>query len=152
MRSFLIAAVVTIALATTCVGHSYAAGMYAVGKEECNCSPLVARGIIPDPLNKLSEAFLFPQVAMVIDNIVVGIKDMIGQFGPTPAEASEEAVKQGEAAPELKEKPGKEEAPLKEEKPSVEKKPTKKKKPAVHLKNYQKKKKHRRVKLPPKVT
>jgi hypothetical protein len=151
MRSFSIAAVVIIALATACVDRSYSAGTYVVGKEECNCSPLIARGIIPDPLNKLSEALLLPQVAMVLDKIVVGIKDMMGQFGPTPAEVSEEAVKQGEAAPELNEEPGPGKTPQKEEKPAIEKKPIKKKKSAVHLKKYQKKK-HRRVKLPPKVT
>ncbi len=156
MRSFIIAVMVTIALAAACVGNVHAVGLYAVGKEQCNCSPLVARGIIPDPLNKLHEALLFPQLAMILDKIAVGIKDMVGQVGMPPTAASEEAIKKGEEASELKEKPaiekksGKEEVSPKEEKPAIEKKSIKKKKPAMELKKDQKKK--RRVKIPPKVT
>ncbi len=145
-----------IALATACVGNVHAVGLYAVGKEECNCSPLVARGIIPDPLNRLHEALLLPQLAMILDKIAVGIKDMVGQIGTAPTVAPEEEIKRGEEAPELKakptfeKKPGKEEISPKEEKPAIEKKSIKKKKPALHLKKDQKKK--RRVKVPPKVT
>jgi hypothetical protein len=150
---------VSIVLAIACVGNVHAVGLYAVGKEECNCSPLVARGIIPDPLNKLKEALLLPQMAMVLDKIVVEIKGMIGQVGGPSAAASEEAIKQGEEAPELKEKQAiekkgsKEEvSPPKEEKPALEKKPIRKPKPALHLKKDDGKKKKRRVKIPPKVT
>ncbi len=156
MRSLIIAVLVTIALAAACVGNVHAVGVYAVGKEQCNCSPLVARGIIPDPLNKLHEVLLFPQLAMILDKIAVGIKDMVGQVGMPPTADSEEAIKKGEEASELKEKPaiekkpGKEEVSPKEEKPAIEKKSIKKKKPAMELKKDQKKKK--RVKIPPKVT
>jgi len=156
MRSFIIAVVVTIALATACVTNVHAVGMYRVGKEECNCSPLVAKGIIPDPLNKLKEALVCSQLALVLDRIVVEIKGIVGQFGVNSAAASEEAVKKGEEAPELKARPAiekiprKEEFPAKEEKPAIEKKSIKGKKPAVQLKKDQKKK--RRVKIPPKVT
>ena len=157
MRSFMITVVVTIALATACVGNVHAVGVYAVGKEECNCSPLVARGIIPDPLNKLHEVLLFPQIAMVLDKIAMGIKDMVGQAGGPSAVAPEEEIKRGEEAQELKEKPatekkpGKEEISPKEEKPAIEKKSIKKKKPAVQLKKDGGKKK-KRVPVPPKVT
>lgn len=156
MRSFIIAVLVTIALAAAFVGNVHAVGLYAVGKEECNCSPLVARGIIPDPLNKLHEVLLLPHIAMVLDKIALGIRDMVGQTGGPSAVAPEEAIKKGEEAPELKEKPaiekksGKEEIAPKEEKPATEKKSIKKKKPAMELKKDQKKKK--RVKIPPKVT
>jgi len=155
MRSFIIAVLVTIALAAACVGNVHAVGLYAVGKEDRNCSPLVARGIIPDPLNKLHEVLLFPQLAMILDKIAIGIKDMVGQAGGPAALAPEEEIKRGEEAQELKEKPttekmpGKEEVVPKEEKPAIEKKSIKKKKPAVQLKKDQKKK---RVKIPPKVT
>jgi hypothetical protein len=156
MRSYIIAVLVTIALATACVGNVYAVGVYTVGKEECNCSPLVARGIIPDPINKLHEALLFPHLAIVLDKIAVALKDMVGQIGAPPTAAFEEAIKKGEEASELKgkpaieKKPGKEEVSPKEEKPVIEKKSIKGKKPAAHLKKDQKKKK--RVKIPPKVT
>ena len=90
----------TIALAAACVGNVHAVGVYAVGKEQCNCSPLVARGIIPDPLNKLHEVLLFPQLAMILDKIAVGIKDMVGQVGMPPTADSEEAIKKGEEASE----------------------------------------------------
>jgi outer membrane biosynthesis protein TonB len=156
MRSLIIAVLVTIALAAACVGNVHAVGVYAVGKEECKCSPLVARGLVPDPLNKLHEVLLFPQLALILDKIAVGIKDMVSQVGMPPTAASEEAIQKGEEASELKEKPatekkpGKEEVSPKEEKPAIEKKSIKKKKPAMELKKDQKKKK--RVKIPPKVT
>jgi hypothetical protein len=155
MRSFIIAVVVTIALAAAGVGNVHAVGLYVVGKEECNCSALVAKGIIPDTLNKLHEALLLPQLAMVLDKIAVGIKDMVSQTGGPSAAESEEAIKEGEQAPELKEKPagakkpGKEAIPLKERKPAIEKKSIKGKKPTSHMKKG-KKKKH--VKMPPKLT
>ncbi len=155
MRSFIIAVLVTIALAAACVGNVHAVGLYAVGKEECNCSSLVARGIIPDTLNKLHEALLLPQLAMVLDKIAVGIKDMVAQTGGPSAVESEEAIKEGEKAPELKEKPvpqkkpGKEEIAPKEEKPATLKKSIKGKKPTLHIKKGKKKKP---VKMPPKVT
>lgn len=155
MRSFTIAVLVAIALATAFVGNVHAVGLYAVGKEECNCSALVARGLIPDTLNKLHEALLFPQLAMVLDKIAIGIKDLVSQTGGPPAVAPEEEIRRGEEASELKEKPASEKKPGKEEispkkgKPAIEKKSIKKKKPAVQLKKDQKK---RRVKVPPRVT
>jgi hypothetical protein len=155
MRSFTIAVVVTLALAAACVGNVHAVGLYAVGKEECNCSSLVARGIVPDTLNKLHEALLFPQLAMVLDKIAVGIQGMLAQTGGPSAEATEEAIKEGEQAPELKEKPGaekkatKEEISPKERKPAIQKKSIKGKKSTLHIKKGKKKKP---VKMPPKLT
>jgi hypothetical protein len=155
MRSLIIAVLVTIVLAAAGVGNVHAVGLYAVGKEECNCSALVAKGIIPDTLNKLHEALLLPQLAMVLDKIAVGIKDMVSQTGGPSAVESEEAIKEGEKAPELKEKPaaekkpGKEEIPLKGKKPTIQKKSIKGKKPTLHMKKGKKKKP---VKMPPKLT
>ena len=157
MRSFTIAVMVTIVLATACVGNVYAVGLYAVGKEQCNCSPLVARGIIPDPLNKLKEALVCSQLAQVLDKIVVELKGMVAQVGAPSVGAYEEATKEEEIQgikekPTLEKKPGKEEGPAKEEKPAIEKKSIKGKKPALQLKKDETKKKKRRVKIPPKVT
>jgi hypothetical protein len=157
MRSLIIAVVVTFALAAAGVGQVHAVGLYVVGKEECNCSALVAKGIIPDTLNKLQEALLLPQLAMVLDKLAVGIKDMVIQTEGPSAVESEEAIKEGEKAPELKgkpageKKPGKEEIPLKGKKPTIQKKSIKgkKPKPTLHMKKGKKKKP---VKMPPKLT
>jgi hypothetical protein len=115
MRSFLIAAAVCIVLAAGFPAKSDAVGLYAVGKEGCKCSPLVARGVIPDPLNQLSEVFAFSQVALALDRLAIGIKDMVGQTeGPAMAAVPESPVPE-EEVPALKEK---------EKKPSaVKKKP-----------------------------
>lgn len=134
MRSFLIAAAVCIVLAAGFPAKSDAVGLYAVGKEECKCSPLVARGIIPDPLNQLSEAFAFPQIALALDRLAIGIRDMVGQTeGPAMAAVPESPVPE-EEVPALKEK---------EKKPSAVKK-----KPVAKAKAKAKKKLRRKPRVP----
>jgi hypothetical protein len=148
MRSIFIA-VVSICVATALMGNAFAVGLYVVGKEDCDCSPLVAQGIVPDTLNKLKEAFLFTQMAAVLDRIGVEVRAMLAGFGPTSAEAAEppKMIEQTEE----KGKTEVEKPPAKEEKPAVEK-PVKSKKPSAKLKSIEKKKKsqkEKKVKVPP---
>jgi hypothetical protein len=148
MRSIFIA-VVSICVATALMGNAFAVGLYVVGKEDCDCSPLVAQGIVPDTLNKLKEAFLFPQMASVLDRIGQEVRAMLAGFGPTSAEAAEppKMIEQTEE----KGKADVEKPPAKEEKPAVEK-PAKHKKPAAQLKAIEKKKQQKKkVKKPPTV-
>jgi len=134
MRSFLIAAAVCIVLAAGFPAKSDAVGLYAVGKEGCKCSPLVARGIIPDPLNQLSEALAFPQIALALDRLAVGIRDMVSQTeGPAVAALPESSVPE-EEVPALKEKEEKEEKP-----PAIKKKPMAKAKVKAKRKPHKKK-------------
>jgi hypothetical protein len=147
MRSFVIA-VVAICLATALMGNAFAVGLYVVGKEDCDCSPLVAKGIVPDTVNKLTEALLFPQIAAVLDQIGQQVRAMLAGFGPTSAEAAEPPA-MTEQTTDGKEKTEVEKTPAKEEKPAVEK-PAKSKKPTAQLKGIQKKKKaKKKVKMPP---
>jgi hypothetical protein len=134
MRSFLIAAAVCIVLAAGFPAKSDAVGLYAVGKEGCKCSPLVARGVIPDPLNQLSEVFAFSQVALALDRLAIGIKDMVGQTeGPAIAAVPESPAPE-EEVPALKEK---------EKKPSAVKK-----KPVAKAKSKKKPRHRKRVPQP----
>jgi hypothetical protein len=140
MRSF------TIAIICTCVflalvGSSHAVGLYVVGKEECNCSPLVARGIVPDTLNQLTEALWFPQVAVALDRIAVELKAMLASVGPQPEEVNGEKLKAPEETPETKSEIEKKP----QEKPAVQK-PAKHKQSKAPAKKIKKKKK---VKIPP---
>ncbi len=82
------------------MGNSQAVGLYVVGKEDCDCSPLVARGIVPDTLNKLKEAFVLPQMIQALDWIALEIKGMVANLGPAPSEGLAEPS----AAPEPTEK------------------------------------------------
>ncbi len=125
-------------------GPSHAVGLYVVGKEECNCSSLVARGIIPDTLNKLKEAFLIPQLAGVLDKLAIEVQALLANAGPTPA-SDLAAVKEETPFDKQTTEPEKV-APKEEEKPVVEKS-AKEKKPVTHAKETKKAKK--RVKIPP---
>jgi len=117
MRSFLIATAVCVVLAAAFPVKSDAVGLYVVGKEESKCSPLVARGVIPDPLNQLSDAFAFSKIALALDRLAVGIKDMIGEAeGPAMAAIPESPTPEQEV-PAVKEKEEK------EAKPAIKKKP-----------------------------
>jgi hypothetical protein len=90
MRSFLIVAAICVLLLSVLPVGAQAAGMIVKGKEECKCSPLVAQGVVPDTLNKLSHAFLFPSVFSVVDRIAGEVKNMFAQFGvAAPAHAAE---------------------------------------------------------------
>ncbi len=88
MRSCLIAGMLCFVLAFACAADSQAAGVYAVGKEECNCSSLVARGIIPDSLNKLKEAIFFPELSLAVQNLAEEFRSALIHLAPKPAAAS----------------------------------------------------------------
>ncbi len=148
MRSIVIAAAICVALATVWSGSAQAVGLYVVGKEDCDCSPLVARGIVPDPLNKLTEALLFPQFAEVLDRIALEIKGMVDQIGKPPVAETAAVAPETETA---KEKPTIEEKPVKKEKTIIEKKPAKKIKKASLQASKQKAKKKKPVKMPSRV-
>jgi hypothetical protein len=88
MRSFLIAGMLCVVLAFACTTGSQAAGVYAVGKEECNCSSLVARGIIPDSLNKLKEAIFFPELSLAVQGLAEEFRSVLMHLAPKPPAAS----------------------------------------------------------------
>jgi hypothetical protein len=126
-------------------GSAQAVGLYVVGKEDCNCSPLTAGGIVPDTLNKVYLALLIPEISGVLDKVAIELKGMFDQIGKPPsAEAaviSETPEPKSTVAPEKS----------KEEKPAIEKKTdTKEKKSRLQSKADQKKKK-KRVKVPSRV-
>ncbi len=138
MRYFIVLAVV-FAVFAFFLGNAGAAGLVAVGHEPCDCSSLVARGIIPDPLNKLADMLYFPQVASALDSVAVEVRSML-----TPAE-TESTVEPEEEAKEPKEKSTLEE---KREAPAKETiRPSEKKKTVAHAKKATQKKK-KRVKMP----
>lgn len=147
MRSIIIA-VMAICVAAFLVGNANAVGLYVVGKEDCDCSQLVARGIVPDTLNKLTEALLFPQIAAVLDRIGQEVKVILAGMGPASAEAA--VTPTITEQPEEKGKTEVEKPPAKEEKPAAEK-ITKPKKQVAQLKKKEKKQKPKRkkVKAPP---
>lgn len=85
MKPVVMALLMTVAVNVFFASHVGAVGLYAVGKEQISCSPLVARGIVPDTWNKLSEAFLAPQISWALDRLAVEMKSLLNQFGAPPA-------------------------------------------------------------------
>ncbi len=104
MRYFIVFAVV-FAVFAFFLGNAGAAGLVVMGHEPCDCPSLVARGIIPDPLNKLADMLYFPQVASALDCVAVEVRSML-----TPVE-TESTVEPEEEAKEPKEKSTLEEKP-----------------------------------------
>ncbi len=143
MRAALIAAL-CIVLAAVFAGQSHAVGLYVVGKEDCDCSPLVAKGIVPDTLNKLKEAFLIPHLAYALDKLAQEIQAMLVSAG-APAATAYAEVKDDMASANIVSDASPE--PPKPEKAIVEKPAKEKKSPVKHSKNVKKKKK--KVKIPP---
>jgi hypothetical protein len=111
MRSVVIIGVMVCLLAGAFAGSANAVGYYVVGKEDCRCSSLVQRGVVPDTVNKLQEAFVFPRVADWLESIGMDMRGFFAQFGEAPP------VHVAEAAP------AKEEPSVAKEKPAAEKKP-----------------------------
>jgi hypothetical protein len=139
MRSFVVAAAMCVLLGALLPGTAGAVGLYVVGKEDCDCSPLVARGIYPDTLNKIQEAVAFPQIAVALDRVAVEVRGMLDQGGGTTTASLSEPPGVSEEVPEIKEK---EEKKL-ERVPEV-------KKPKKHAKvDKTKPKKKKRVTQPP---
>jgi hypothetical protein len=144
MRAVMIA-VLCIVLAAV-ASQSHAVGLYVVGKEDCNCSPLVARGIVPDALNVLKEAFLFPQLTYALDRLAQEVQTMLVQIGSPPTNGTAE-LKDDNATTA---KPEAEKIAPKDEQPIIDK-PIKDKKTSVTpAKSIKKKKK--RVRIPPKAS
>jgi len=149
MRSIVIVAAVFVALATVWVGNAQAVGLYAVGKEDCDCSPLTARGIVPDTLNKLQEAFLLSHIAAALDKVAVEIRGMVDQIGKPPIT---EAATTPPELPDKTEKPAITEKPEKDTKPTIDKKSEKTgKKIGIKSAKADKSKKKKRVKVPSRV-
>ena len=145
MRS-LVVAMMCVALVAGVYGTAHSVGYKVVGKEDVVCSPLVARGVIPDSLNLFVEAVRFPKLAQAVDGLAVEIRSFADQFAAPP---ESEVAETSEPATESKvsgEKPS-EEAVGKEEKPGKEEVSTgeKTKKPAAKAKTQPKK---RKVKVP----
>jgi len=147
MRYFIVLGLVFAFLAVS-LGNANSAGLYVVGKEPCDCSPLIARGIIPDPLNRLHDMLYSPQVAAALDSVAVEVRSMVTQLettetnGSAPAVAPEEETKGPKEKPTLEEKATKEEGAGKEATETIGKK-----KPVVHAKKAIQKKK-KKVKVP----
>jgi outer membrane biosynthesis protein TonB len=148
MRSLLAAVLVCVLSALIWVPAADAVGYVVVGKEECSCNPLVARGIIPDPLNQLQEAFVFPTLVSAVDRLAVDVRELLANVGAqtasvTPSdtpvvEPKEPATKSDDKGVKDKEKDAKDKAAV--EKPKKKVAETKKKKKSA---------KPKRVKLPP---
>jgi len=133
MRYLVIATVLSILVLSGMPDSARAVGYDVAGKEECVCSPLVARGICPDTLNNLKEALVLPKLGFLAERLAQEIKAILGQFGVQSA-----GDPRGRIEP-AKDLLGQEKGPDKEKKRLADSKTTKKKSPE----------KKRRVKLPP---
>lgn len=122
MRSLVVAGALALMAGVLGVQGALATGYVAVGKEECKCDPLIARGVVPDTLNKLHHALFFPTIISLLDKISVEGRAILAQFRADRevVAASDEAVAPPEKTEEKKE-------------PTVapKKKPTKKKRVKV---------------------
>ena len=130
MRSLLFSMLIAAVCVSLFTGAASAVGVYVAGKEECKCSPLVARGMVPDALNKLTEVPVWAALSAVVERVAVELRSMLGQFG------TEASLRESE--PEIK--------PLAKVEPEPVR--TKEKEKAALTK---KTKKHKKVKLPPTV-
>ncbi len=132
MRSVVAAGAVCLLVAWALAGNAVAVGLQAVGKEPCNCDPLVARGIVPDPVNKLKSAFDFQQISIALDRLALDVKTALSQFGSgAPSNGAPELTAKAEPPQRVTEKlppevkpPGK---PAKKVAKKLKKKPTAKK-------------------------
>jgi hypothetical protein len=122
MRYLVVAGVLALMATVVGVQGALATGYVAVGKEECKCDPLIARGVVPDTLNKLHHALVFPTIISLLDKISVEGRAILAQFRADRevVATSDEALTPPEKAEEKKE-------------PTVapKKKPTKKKRVKV---------------------
>jgi len=104
MRSLLAAVAMVLVIAMAMPSSSFGVGFYRVGAEDPVCSPLVARGIVPDTLNLLSEAFPMRQVGLALDSIAVNVREFTTQIGQPPdAEIAMAAASKRELPPEIEE-------------------------------------------------
>ncbi|MCX5862326.1 MAG: hypothetical protein NTW27_09450 [Deltaproteobacteria bacterium] len=103
MRAIIIVVAISVFLWGDCVSNSYAVGYYSVGKEDCACSPLVARGIVPDTLNQLKEALMLPRLGSVLERLAVDFREMLTQFAAKPNDTVSEPVTRKEPPVEIEE-------------------------------------------------
>lgn len=99
MRYVVVAGAIALVVAVVGVQYSWAVGFDVVGKEKCECGPLVSRGIIPDTLNKLKEALLLDKLAALLDWAAADTGALIAQVGPSGQEEVPETVKEEKKAP-----------------------------------------------------
>ena len=104
MRSFIVTMAVCALLATGFAANALAVGVYVAGKEDCKCSPLVAAGVIPDPLNTLASLPVWRVLNAVAERLAAGVQGLLNQTGaaPTLAAAEPEAPSASIAAAEKK--------------------------------------------------
>ncbi len=81
MRSLFLVLGMCIALGATLLGNAQAVGIYAVGKENCQCTGATAKGKIPDTLNQLTEIPVFGLFSAMVDRIAGEVKAILSQFG-----------------------------------------------------------------------
>jgi hypothetical protein len=127
MRSIVAAAAVCLLLSWGLAGNAVAVGLQAVGKEPCNCDPLVARGIVPDTVNKLKSALDFPQISVVLDRLALDVRTVLSQFGSgAPSNGAPELTAKAEPPEKVTAKPPPEIKPPAKPKKKIAKKLTKK--------------------------
>ncbi|MGB9617675.1 MAG: hypothetical protein ACP5M0_13355 [Desulfomonilaceae bacterium] len=101
MRSLLVAVVMVIIAGMAMPKGASAVGYYRVGEPPA-CSPLVARGIVPDTVNQLTEAFPLHYVVSALDSVAVDVRSFVEQMAQKPeAEVAAAAPSKSEAAAEI---------------------------------------------------
>jgi hypothetical protein len=106
--------------------NSFGVGYYRVGVDQPACSPLVARGVVPDALNLLSEAFPMRHVANALDRIAMDVRALTIQVGQQPeAEIAMATTSKRDLPPEIEEPAKVEKKPVPLPKVSKDKKQTK---------------------------
>lgn len=81
MRYLVVATVLSVLAVAGGLESVRAVGYDIAGKEKCVYSPLVARGVIPDTLNNIKEALVFPRLGFLAERLASEIKAILGQFG-----------------------------------------------------------------------
>lgn len=81
MRYFVVATVLSVLALCSLWESAGAVGYDVAGKEKCICSPLVARGVYPDTLNNVTEALVLPKLGFLAERLAREIKAILGQFG-----------------------------------------------------------------------
>ena len=81
MRSLCACTLLCCMVALACAGSAFAVGLYTPGKEECKPGTIGATGKVPDVVNQLADAFVFPSVFRALDKLAGEIKAILGQFG-----------------------------------------------------------------------
>ncbi len=102
MRYLLIAVVMVTVVSITVPMNAGAVGYYRVGEDQPICSQLVARGIVPDTINQLTEAFPIHHVASALDSVALDVRTFVEQMGRKPeADVVAAAPTKSEAASEI---------------------------------------------------